>query len=99
MGLYPMYPGRAELVLGSPLFPEIAVHRPGGAVTIHAPQAAADAPYVAGLAVDRQRSSRPWVPGSFAARGGVLDFGLSGAPDRTWGPAQAARPPPCGAPP
>ena len=28
MGLYPLYPGRADLVIGSPLFPEIRIDRP-----------------------------------------------------------------------
>src|SRR3546814_11006101 len=30
LGLYPLYPGRAELVLGIPLFPAATLDRPGG---------------------------------------------------------------------
>ena len=93
MGLYPIYPGRAELVLASPLFSQIVVHRPGGAVTIRAPNTAADVLYVIGLTVDGQRTSHPWLPASFVKNGGTLDFDLSTTPDRSWGSALEDAPP------
>lgn len=93
MGLYPMYPGRAELVVGSPSFSQIVVHRPGGAATIRAPNAAADAPYITGLKVDEQQTSHPWLPASFAEKGGTLDFDLAKTPDRSWGSALEDAPP------
>ena len=34
LGMYPEIPGRAELVLASPLFPEAEIHRPLGAIRI-----------------------------------------------------------------
>lgn len=93
LGFYPEIPGRAELVLGSPLFPRIVIHRPGGDVTIHAPAAAADAPYVKGLKVNGRAETKTWLPESFAAHGGTLDFDLSGTPDTKWGTG-AGDPPP-----
>lgn len=93
MGLYPIYPGRAELVLGSPLFSSITVNRPGATITIRAPAAATDAPYVRGLRVNGQPSSRPWLPAEFVAKGGTLDLSLSSTPDARWGASAEDAPP------
>lgn len=91
LGLYPMYPGRSELVLGSPLFAQVVIDRPGGKVTIRAPGAAMNTPYVRALRVDGKRYNAPWLAQSFARRGGTLDFVLTRRPDVRWG--RAARPP------
>ncbi|WP_019832351.1 GH92 family glycosyl hydrolase [Sphingomonas sp. PR090111-T3T-6A] len=93
IGLYPVWPGRAELVVGSPLFPEVTIHRPGATIAITAHGAAMDAPYVHSLAVDGKATTRPWLPAGFIARGGKLDFELSSAPDTHWGSAPADAPP------
>src|SRR5262249_53915366 len=61
MGFYPLYPGRADLVTGSPLFPEIRIDRPGASIHILAAGAADDAPYVHTLTVDGRATSRPWL--------------------------------------
>ncbi|WP_174279955.1 glycoside hydrolase domain-containing protein, partial [Sphingomonas bacterium] len=84
LGLYPLYPGRAELVIGSPLFPAATIDRPGGRIVIRGPQAAADAPYVHALRVNGRASDRAWLPAGFVATGGTLDFTLGTEPDRRW---------------
>lgn len=93
LGLYPLYPGRSELVLGSPLFPQALVARPGGKVAIRANGAAMDAPYVAALSVDGKSRAKPWLPASFALHGGTLDFTLGRTPDRDWGSRLGDAPP------
>jgi predicted alpha-1,2-mannosidase len=93
MGLYPLYPGRADLVIGSPLFPDILVKRPGGAIHIVAEGAAADAPYVHALSVNGRAISRPWLDEGFVRRGGELRFSLSATPDEVWGTAPNDAPP------
>ncbi|WP_257450078.1 GH92 family glycosyl hydrolase [Archangium lipolyticum] len=93
LGMYPVIPGRAELVLGSPLFPEAVITRPGGTLTIRAPGAAMDSPYVTALKVNGKASTRPWLPESFALAGGTLDFTLSKTPDERWGSAREDAPP------
>ena len=101
LGLYPAIPGRAELLIGSPLFPRVVIHRPGGDVTIDAPRASNDAFYVQALTLDGKPWHKPWLPASFAAHGGTLHFTLGAQPDKTWGsdPADAppSFPPPAGA--
>ncbi|SEN05353.1 alpha-1,2-mannosidase, putative [Sphingomonas gellani] len=89
LGLYPLYPGRAELVMGSPMFPAVTIDRPGGRIAITARGAAADAPYVQSLRVNGRTSDRPWLPASFVERGGRLDFVLATTPDRSWGSMSA----------
>jgi len=98
LGLYPETPGRAELVLGSPLFPTMAVHRPLGDVMIHAAGAAADRPYVHALKLNGQALERPWLPESFALHGGTLDFTLDAAPAKAWASDPRAAPPSFDAP-
>ena len=93
MGFYPEIPGRAELVLGSPLFPGITVHRAGGDIHITAPGAAPGSPYVTALRVNGKSWSQTWLPESFATQGGTLEFKLGTAPDKQWGSANNAAPP------
>ena len=93
MGLYPEIPGRAELVLGSPLFSEIHVRRPKRDIVIKSQGAATDAPYVHALKVNGKAVSKTWLPESFIKRGGTLDFDLSATPDKQWGTAADDAPP------
>jgi predicted alpha-1,2-mannosidase len=82
LGVYPLFPGRAELVLASPLFTEADIERPGGNVVI---RANGEGPYVSALKVNGVASSQAWLPASFANRGGALDFTLSKMPNPKWG--------------
>ena len=85
MGLYPGIPGRAELFVTAPLFPRVVVRRASRqTITIVAPGASADAAFVRSLDVDGRRSTRAWLPESFAAKGGELRFELGSAPDPQW---------------
>jgi predicted alpha-1,2-mannosidase len=94
MGLYPYYPGRAELLLTAPRFPEIRITRANGvSISIRADGAAADAPYITTVTVNGQAHTRAWLTEDFVARGGRLAFRLSTAPDPTWGRAADALPP------
>lgn len=85
MGLYPAIPGRAELVVGAPLFPVVEVHRRAGPVIrVEAPGADTLA-FVRTLEVDGAPTTRSWLTESFVATGGTLRFGLAAAPDTVWG--------------
>lgn len=92
MGIYPVYPGRADLVVGSPLFADIRIERPAP-IHIVGEGAAADAPYVHALSVDGRPVTRPWLSEDFVRRGGELRFSLSAEPDRNWGSAHGDSPP------
>ncbi|MCM6773602.1 GH92 family glycosyl hydrolase [Nocardia sp. CDC159] len=94
LGMYPMYPGRAELVLNSPIFTSATVLRPDGVtITVTAPNAGPGRPYVTGLTVDGRPWTRPWLPESFVHTGGTLEFTLADSPDPSWGAAPQDAPP------
>jgi len=86
MGIYPGIPGRAELLLTSPLFPRVVIRRANGTtITIRASEAGPGKPYVRSLRVNGAPSQRSWLPASFVAEGGELSYLLSSEPDASWG--------------
>ena len=93
LGLYPEIPGRAELVLSSPLFPSAVIHRAAGEVTIDAPGASAGNRYVHALSLDGRPLVQPWLPADFAAHGGHLNFTLRASADPAWGAGSKNAPP------
>jgi putative alpha-1,2-mannosidase len=93
LGLYPEIPGRAELLLGSPVFTKAVVHRAAGDIIIHAPAANPDTLYVTSLKVDGKAQTKPWLPETFALHGGTLDFDLSTTPNKSWGANPKDQPP------
>jgi len=93
LGIYPAIPGRAELVVGSPLFTRAVIHREHGDVTIEAPNAGAGKPYVTALKIDGKASARSWLPEDFALKGGKLEFDLSDKPNKTWASKAEDAPP------
>lgn len=93
LGMYPEIPGRAELLLGSPLFPHAVVHGSGGDVVIDAPGASSAMPYVTALRVDGKSYDRPWLSPSLVEHGGHLQFELSATPNTQWGSAVDSTPP------
>ncbi|TDP97913.1 GH92 family glycosyl hydrolase [Labedaea rhizosphaerae] len=94
MGMYPMIPGRAELVLNSPLFSQVVITRPTGAkITITGAGADTNSPYVTGLKVNGQTTTSTYLPESFVNTGGTVDFQLSSTPDPSWGSKPEDAPP------
>ncbi len=94
LGMYPITPGTANLVLASPLFPAITLRRPTGQVIqIHAPNVSGSAYYIQRLLVNGQASTRSWLPPSFIARGGSLDYVLAEVPNLSWGAGAQDEPP------
>jgi predicted alpha-1,2-mannosidase len=93
LGMYPETPGTGELVVGSPMFPHTVVHLGNGnTITINAPQAAPDAPYVQGLRLDGTGWPHTYLPPSFALSGGVLDYTLDTTPNTDWATGPGAAP-------
>jgi predicted alpha-1,2-mannosidase len=93
LGFYPAVPGTDVLALGSPLFPSATLRLGRGRLSITAPRAARDAPYVQRLRVNGRSWDRPWLRLGRVARGGQLAFALGKAPNRRWGSRASAAPP------
>jgi len=110
LGLYPEIPGTDVLALGSPLFPHAVLHLARGDLTIDAPRASRQTPFVHGLTLNGRCVDQPWLRYAWLAGGGHLAFALATTPDRRWGTGPGTSPPsgrfvndsaprPCGRPP
>ena len=105
IGLYPETPGRAELVLASPMFTRVSITLgSGNKLTITAPQASDANRYVqragiTGITAPPSCANTageyvcPWLPASVLTSGGTLDLTLAATPYQRWGSAPSAAPP------
>jgi predicted alpha-1,2-mannosidase len=102
IGMYPETPGRADLVLSTPMFPSVTIRRGSGpAITVSAPHAPTDR-YVTALTARGLHApascagrvySCAWLPASVLQTGAQLHFTLGPAPNRAWGAAPSDAPP------
>jgi predicted alpha-1,2-mannosidase len=94
LGMFPETPGTSNLVLASPLFPSMTVHRESGqTININAPGASSNTYYVQSLKVNGQTSTKPWLAPDFITKSGTLDYTLSNTPNTSWGAAANDAPP------
>ncbi|MDT7800203.1 MAG: hypothetical protein QOI78_3636 [Actinomycetota bacterium] len=94
LGVYPVTSGTTDLAFGSPLFPKAVIHLANGrTITIDAPAAAGDHPYVTGLTLDGKRWDKTFLPDSALRSGAKLNFSLSAQPSTSWATAAGAAPP------
>ncbi|MDI5967042.1 lectin [Streptantibioticus silvisoli] len=94
LGMYPETPGTGTLTLGSPGFPRAELTLGNGkTVTVDAPQAAANTPYVQSLTVNGKSSDAPWTTFAALGKGGSYDYTLAATPNTAWGTKAAAAPP------
>ena len=89
LGLYPLYPGRADLVLTSPAFSDAKI----GNLTIRAHRAPEGGDFIQSLTVNGRASSRSWIDETHVSRAVRLDFELGAEPNVEWGHASEDRPP------
>ncbi|HEU5471218.1 MAG TPA: GH92 family glycosyl hydrolase [Actinophytocola sp.] len=93
LGMYPVTPGRAELVVNGPLFTEAVITRPTGVqITIRATGAGTGAPYVLGMKLGGAATTRTWLPESLVERGGLVEYRMSRTP-APWGQGAGDAPP------
>jgi predicted alpha-1,2-mannosidase len=97
LGLYPMTPGTADLVVASPEFPSATIELAGGRALTVTARGAPDV-YVAGASVAtgsaRPRPlDQPWLPAGLVHSGGTVSFTLASVPDSSWGASTRAAPP------
>ena len=89
LGLYPLYPGRADLVLSSPIFSHAKIN----SLSIHAPDTSADHRFIQSLKINGVVSNKSWIDESYLHQPAVLEFNLSKVPNVQWGSAKEYRPP------
>lgn len=91
MGVYPMNPGSPLMVIGSPHFTKVTMHRPSGDFVVNAPGASAIAQFVDGARLDGSDLPRTWF---LLPRGATeLQLDATAMPDLNWGASSDAFPP------
>ncbi|MEV5754392.1 lectin [Actinoallomurus sp. NPDC052308] len=94
MGVYPETPGTADLALGSPEFTKIVIALgTGRKLTIDAPKAAPDAPYVHGATWNGTAWHNAYLRPSAVLEGGTLHLDLRTTADTSWATAPSSAPP------
>lgn len=94
LGFYPETPGTGTLVVGSPTFPLAVAHLGNGkTLTITAPKAAPNAPYVQSMSIGQKAWNKPWTTFAALSRGTTVNFDLGRTPNKSWGSAASAAPP------
>ncbi|WP_037915067.1 GH92 family glycosyl hydrolase [Actinacidiphila yeochonensis] len=94
LGMYPETPGTDTLVLGSPAFPVAQITLGNGkTVSVNAPQAAPDAPYVQALDVNGKAYNDSWLSYAQFEKAGTLDYSLNTVPNTSWASSAKAAPP------
>ncbi|MFI5907503.1 GH92 family glycosyl hydrolase [Dactylosporangium sp. NPDC051541] len=94
IGLYPLAPGRGELLLSSPLFSQVVISRGNGAtITINGSGAATNSPYIQSARLNGATTTKSWLPESILSAGGTVELTLGSTASTTWGSATADLPP------
>jgi predicted alpha-1,2-mannosidase len=93
LGMYPLLPGRAGFVLGSPLFPQVTLTVMGRHVRLEAPGAGRGAPYVGGMRIDGAPTTSLWLPLTRLATASEIAYDMAASPDAGWGRTSADAPP------
>ncbi|MFC8450687.1 lectin [Kitasatospora sp. NPDC057223] len=94
MGIYPETPGTGDLALGSPLFTNVTVTLAGGGkLTVNAPQAATDAPYVQSATLNGTNWNNAYLPADAVINGATLNLTLGTTANTNWAATPASAPP------
>jgi predicted alpha-1,2-mannosidase len=94
LGFFPETPGTANMAIGSPMFTNTTISLGGGGtITISAPAAADNAPYVQSLNLNGAAWNNAYLSPSVMTGGGTLDFTLGTTANTSWATGAASAPP------
>ena len=83
LGFYPVNPASAEYMIGSPLFPHVAVHLAGGKTfTVNAKNNSASNVYIQSATLNGKPLDAPVISHAQIMAGGTLDFVMGPQPSR-----------------
>ena len=82
IGLFPQVPGRAEMLVGSPVFTRVVIDRGNGVrMTVNATSTDT---YVQAATFRGREHDRSWLPEAFVRHGGTVGLALGPDPNTTW---------------
>ncbi len=94
LGLYPACVGDGCYVIGSPLFPEVALNMgQGRTFTIKANHASLANRYIQSARLNGKPYEKTWIDFKTIQQGGVLEFQMGDRPNRDWGSDPGSAPP------
>jgi predicted alpha-1,2-mannosidase len=94
LGMYPETPGTADLALASPLFTQIVLTLPSGnTLTVNAPAAADNAPYVQSATWNGAAWNNAYMPTSALTSGGTFAYTLGTSANTGWASGASSAPP------
>jgi predicted alpha-1,2-mannosidase len=95
LGFYAVDPAGGNYVFGTPLFEKAVIEMGGGhKLMIQAKRKSATDKYVQSVTLNGKAYDKVWFPHSAVAKGGTLVFTMGAQPNRTFGAAESAAPPP-----
>jgi predicted alpha-1,2-mannosidase len=97
LGIYPLTPGTADLVVASPEFPSATIQLAGGKSLTLTAKGTPDV-YVSAASVSTGSAhalplGQPWLPAGLVHSGGTVSFTLGSVPDTSWGASPQSAPP------
>lgn len=82
IGMFPQVPGRAEVLLGSPVFTRVVIERSNGVrLTVNANSTDT---FVQSVRFRGKPLNRSWLPEAFVRNGGAVTFTLGATPNPQW---------------
>jgi putative alpha-1,2-mannosidase len=94
LGFYPVCPGDANYIIGSPLFDQATITTAQGKTfTITAEENGPLKPYIRGVTLNGETFNKTFLSHDEILAGGEIVFKMTSAPDKKWGTALESRPP------
>ena len=94
LGFYPVTHGQDIFVIGTPMFRKVTLKHAKGTLTLLAPAADKDHPYISGVRVNGKKYRRNYFRGKDLFNGDVtVEFTLQDHPDMRWGTRRRDCPP------
>jgi predicted alpha-1,2-mannosidase len=93
MGFYPVCPGSANYVIGSPLFEQVRINLQNGRqFSIRAIGVSAENKFIQSATLNGSHYSKSWITHQDIMNGGELIFTMGNVPGKSWGTAREDRP-------
>ncbi len=93
MGFYPVCPGSANYVMGTPLFSRVRINLENGKqFTIKANNVSSENKYIQSVSVNGNPYSKSWFTHEDILNGSEIVFEMGNTPNKNWGAAKEDRP-------
>ncbi len=93
MGFYPVTPGNAEYIIGTPWFPKMTITLENGkSFTIEAKNLSKKGMYIKSATLNGEKYNKSCISHNAIMNGGNITFQMSDTPEKNWGTGEGNRP-------